>query len=392
MSTSIHEELEQIQKSGLYRSTRVISGKQAAHVQMNGRDMLLLCSNNYLGLADHPALIEASIRATERYGTSSGASRLVSGTMELHEQLEAEIASFKRTEAALIFNSGYAANTGIIAALAGRGDVIFSDRLNHASIIDGALLSGARLIRYPHNNHAALALLMKKHRGAGRALIVTDGVFSMDGDIAPLQELAELKKTFNAYLMVDDAHGSAVLGEQGMGTTELLQVAPHDIDVKMGTFGKAMGSFGAYAALSVELRELLVNRARSFIFSTSLPPSVLAASLAAIEVVRSSEGKQLRKLLKANAGYFRSLLSTAGFSLPDGMTQIIPIITGTADVTMRFSEMLLAEGLFAQGIRPPTVPAGSCRLRCTVMATHSSQDLEWAAERMSAGGRRLGVI
>ena len=358
---------------------------------MSGRDMLLLCSNNYLGLADHPALITASIRATERYGTSSAASRLVSGTMELHELLETEIARCKGTEVALVFNNGYAANTGIIAALAGRGDVIFSDRLNHASIIDGAILSGARLIRYPHNDHVALSVLMNKHRGKGRALIVSDGVFSMDGDIAPLRELVELKKAFNAYLLVDDAHGSGVLGEHGMGTAEHFGVSG-DVDINMGTFGKALGSFGAYAAVSVELRELLINRARSFIFSTSLPPSVLAASLAAIKVVCSDEGKRLRERLKVNAGYFRSLLVRAGFTLPDGSTQIIPIMTGGAETTMRFSDMLFEEGVFAQGIRQPTVPAGLCRLRCTVMSTHSRQDLEWAADRISSVGKRLGVI
>jgi 8-amino-7-oxononanoate synthase len=391
MSNSIREELEKIRSAGLYRSTRLISGKQGAHVEINGRDMLLLCSNNYLGLADHPSMIKASIQATEQYGTSSAASRLVSGTMDLHEMLEAAVAGFKNTETALIFNNGYAANTGIIAALAGRSDVIFSDRLNHASIIDGARLSGARLIRYPHNDHAALGLLMKNNRGSGRALIVTDGVFSMDGDIAPLRELADLKHSFDALLMVDDAHGSGVLGDQGKGTAELLQVTD-EVDINMGTFGKAMGSFGAYAAVSVELRELLINRARSFIFSTSLPPSVLAASMAAIDVVRSPEGKRLREQLKANAEHFRSLLKQAGFTLPDGSTQIIPILTGEAETTMRFSEMLLAEGIFAQGIRPPTVPAGSCRLRCTVMSTHSIQDLEWAADRIKAVGRQLGVI
>jgi 8-amino-7-oxononanoate synthase len=390
MSTPIREELEQIRRSGLYRATRTISGKQAAYVRMNGRDMLLLCSNNYLGLADHPALIEASVRAVRQFGASSAASRLVSGTMELHEQLESEIADFKGTEAALLFNSGYAANTGIIAVLAGRGDVIFSDRLNHASIIDGALLSGARLIRYPHNDSSALENLMSKHRGSGRALIVTDAVFSMDGDIAPLTELVILKKRFNAGLMVDDAHGSGVLGDQGRGTAELLSVSD-DIDITMGTFGKALGSFGAYAAVSAELRELLINRARSFIFSTSLPPAVLAASLAAIGVVRSEEGKRLREQLSDNAQHFRTLLQNAGFTLPDGTTPIIPLLTGGADVTMRFSEELLGEGIFAQGIRPPTVPAGACRLRCTVMATHSSDDLEWAAERISAVGRNLGL-
>lgn len=389
--TTIPEELAQIRSRGMYRETRCVDGKQGAHVEMGERDVLMLCSNNYLGLADHPALIEASIRATEQYGTSSGASRLVSGTMTLHECLEAEIAQFKHTEAALIFNNGYAANTGIIAALVGRGDVIFSDRLNHASIIDGALLSCARLIRYPHNDTSALTELVNKHRGGGRALIVTDAVFSMDGDMAPLRELVALKKACNALLMVDDAHGSGVLGKQGGGTAELMGVS-EDVDILMGTFGKALGSFGAYAALSVELRELLVNRARSFIFSTSLPPAVLGASLAALKIVRSPVGKSLRDALQSNADGFRALLCGAGFQVPAGTTQIIPVLTGQADTTMRFSGMLLEEGLFVQGIRPPTVPEGACRLRCTVMATHSRQDLEWAAERITVIGKRLGVI
>lgn len=391
MSTTIQQELEQIRERGLYRSTRLISGKQGPRVEMDGRDVLMLCSNNYLGLADSPALIQASVAATECYGTSSGASRLVSGTMALHELLEAEVASFKHSQAALIFNSGYAANTGIIAALVGRGDVIFSDRLNHASIIDGALLSSARLVRYPHNDVPALEALLKRHRGAGRALIVTDAVFSMDGDLAPLRELVELKTAHKALLMVDDAHGSGVLGEDGSGTAGLLGVAG-DVDILMGTFGKALGSFGAYAALSAELRALLVNRARSFIFSTSLPPAVLGASLAALQIVRSPAGKVLRESLRTNAAYFRSLLCAAGFKLPQGTTQIVPLLTGQAEVTMRFSEMLLGEGIFVQGIRPPTVPAGACRLRCTVMATHTQRDLEWAAGRIESVGRRLGVL
>lgn len=391
MAASIHEELEEIRRSGLYRTTRRISGKQGAHVNVDGKDVLLLCSNNYLGLADHPALIEASVRAVEQFGVSSAASRLVSGTMDLHEQLESQVASFKKTEAALVFNGGYAANTGIIGAVVGRGDVIFSDRLNHASIIDGTQLSGARLVRYPHNDYAALDELMQKNRGNGRALIITDGVFSMDGDIAPLRQLVELKSTHDAFLMVDDAHGSGVLGEQGMGSAELLGVISQ-IDINMGTFGKAFGSFGAYAAVSEELRELMVNRARSFIFSTSLPPAVLAASLAAIGIVRSGEGRRLRSQVLDNAEYFRSLLLQAGFTVPCGSTQIIPVMTGTADVTMRYSERLLSEGIYVQGIRPPTVPAGACRLRCTVMATHTRQDLERAADRMMHIGRELGVI
>ncbi len=391
MTVTIREELESIRSRGLYRTTRRVEGKQGARVTVDGRDLLMLCSNNYLGLADHPALVEASIRGAEQYGTSSGASRLVSGTMSLHEQLEADIANFKGTEAALVFNGGYVANIGILGALAGRGDVVFSDRLNHASIVDGALLSSARLVRYPHNDISALSRLLEKHHGEGRAVIVTDAVFSMDGDMAPLRELAVLKRRHGAILVVDDAHGGGIFGPTGAGTAEELGVSA-DVDVLMGTFGKALGSFGAYAACSGEIRELLVNRARSFIFSTSLPPAVLAASREALRIVRSPEGKKRREDLLANAAYFRSLLTAAGFSLPEGCTQIIPILTGEADVTMKFSETLRDEGLFLQGIRPPTVPAGACRLRCTVMATHSRDDLQWAVERITCIGRTLGVI
>jgi len=390
MQRTVQDELEDIRSRGLLRSTRVISGRQAARVTCNGHDVLLLCSNNYLGLADHPSLAAASIAAIQQYGTSSGASRLVSGSMELHERLEGAIASFKKSEATLLFNSGYAANTGIIPALVGRGDVVFSDRLNHASIVDGILLSGARLVRYRHNDHRQLAALMEKH-AKGRRLIVTDGVFSMDGDIAPLAELAQLKRNHGALLMVDDAHGCGVLGEQGRGSAELRGVGS-EVDIQMGTFGKALGSFGAYAALSAELRDLLINRARSFIFSTSLPPSVLAASLAAVELVQTPEGDRLRKQLCANSRFFRDSLAEAGFRIPDGSTQIVPIVIGSAVTTMQFSEALLAEGLYAQGIRPPTVPAGTCRLRCTLMATHTQNDLADAVERIYHVGRRLGVV
>lgn len=390
-STSYRNELDLIRGRGLFRSTRLIRGRQSARVELEGRQVLLLCSNNYLGLAEHPLLAEASAAAVRRFGASSGASRLVSGTMELHEELERALADFKGTESALLFNSGYAANTGIISALVGRGDLIFCDRLNHASIIDGSLLSGARLVRYPHNDLAALSALLEKRRGTGRCLIVTDGVFSMDGDLAPLAGLVELKRRHGALLMVDDAHGCGVMGKEGRGSAELLGVLSH-IDVHMGTFGKALGSFGAYAALSGELRDLLVNRARSFIFSTSLPPAVLAASLAALELVRSAEGDRLRQRLVHNTNLFRAELRRAGFVLGEGSTQIVPVLTGGAERTMRFSGELLEEGLFVQGIRPPTVPAGACRLRCTVMATHDPDDLGDAARRIAVVGRRLGVI
>ena len=394
MTRTVQLELEEIKSRGLLRRTRMINGRQSAHVTCNGRDALMLCSNNYLGLADHPALAGASIAAIEQYGTSSGASRLVSGTMELHERLERAVATFKGSEAALVFNSGHAANTGIIPALVGKGDVVFSDRLNHASIIDGILLSGARPVRYPHNDHTALAQLMEKYlkeHATGRSLIVTDGVFSMDGDIAPLAELVALKRAHGALLMVDDAHGCGVLGERGRGSAELLGVGS-DVDIQMGTFGKALGSFGAYAAVSAELRDLLINRARSFIFSTSLPPSVLAASLAAVELVQTPEGNRLRQQLAVNTGFFRNSLAEAGFMIPAGTTQIVPIVIGPAETTMQFSEALLAEGFFAQGIRPPTVPVGTSRLRFTLMATHTLADLACAATSVCHVGQRLGVI
>jgi 8-amino-7-oxononanoate synthase len=390
MPRTIQNELEDIRHRGLLRSTRLISGRQAARVRCNGHDVLLLCSNNYLGLADHPALAAASIAAIEQYGTSSGASRLVSGTMELHEGLEHAVADFKKSEAALIFNSGHAANTGIIPALVGRGDIVFSDRLNHASIVDGILLSGARLVRYPHNDFQQLAALMEKH-AKGRCLIVSDGVFSMDGDIAPLAELARLKRAHGALLMIDDAHGCGVLGDRGRGSAELSGVG-NDVDIQMGTFGKALGSFGAYAAVSAELRELLINRARSFIFSTSLPPSVLAASLAAVELVQTHEGDELREKLCVNTRFFRNSLTEAGFRIPDGSTQIVPIVIGSAVTTMQFSEVLLSEGFFAQGIRPPTVPAGTSRLRFTMMATHTQADLAGAVECICRVARLLGVL
>jgi len=391
MEFSVTKELERIKEKSLFRSTRLIRGRQSARVVLGEREVLLLCSNNYLGLAEHPALISAAIKAAENFGVSSGASRLVSGTMELHEELEAAVADFKRTDSALIFNSGYAANTGVIPALVGRGDIIFCDRLNHASILDGAILSGAKLIRYPHNDHVALASIMEKHRGSGRCLIVTDGVFSMDGDLAPLRELAELKLRFGALLMVDDAHGCGVMGEEGRGAADVMGVAS-SIDIHIGTFGKALGSFGAYTALSQKLRDLLINRARSFIFSTSLPPTVLAVSLAALKLVRSETGNTLREKLVSNTIFFRRLLRNAGFRTGDSATQIVPILIGEAERTMKFSEALLEEGIYTQGIRPPSVTQGACRLRCTLMATHSRSDLLWAAEGIEAIGRRMGIV
>lgn len=387
---SYAEELEQLRAQGLYRSMRVIKGAMGSRVELDGRPVLLLCSNNYLGLADHPELKRAAVQGAE-LGTGSGASRLVSGTMELHQRLEARLARFKGTERALLFNSGYAANTGIISALVGRGDTIFSDRLNHASIVDGALLSRANLHRYPHLDLDALEKLLREKGGKGRRLIVTDGVFSMDGDIAPLDRLVGLARRYDALLMVDDAHGCGVLGATGRGCAELYGVQK-GIDIQMGTLGKGFGSFGAYAAASAEICEYLVNTSRSFIFSTSLPPAVLAASLAAVDLVDSPEGARLRERLSSNTALFKKRLAEAGFDTMGSETQIVPVFVGPAETTMEFSRALLERGIFVQGIRPPTVPAGSCRLRCTVMATHEPADLVQAADAIAEVGRRLGVI
>jgi glycine C-acetyltransferase len=391
VTRSFHDELEDLRRAGLFRQMRLVSGAQGNRVTLDGREQVLLCSNNYLGLATHPRLKEAAIKALERYGTGSGGARLVSGTMELHEELEARIAAFKGTEAALLFNSGYAANTGIIPAVAGPGDSVFSDRLNHASIVDGALLSRARLIRYPHKDMDALRKRLAETVTTGRRLIVTDGVFSMDGDIAPLGELVALKEEFGALLMVDDAHGTGALGATGRGSAEMAGTMS-GIDIQMGTLGKALGGFGAYAAASREIIDCLVNRARSFIFSTSLPPATLAAGIAAIDLVDSTEGADLRNRLAEQSEWFRSALNAAGFDTMGSVTQIVPTFVGEAEMVMEFSRLLLNEGVFVQGIRPPTVPAGSCRLRCTVMATHEDRDLAHAVAAFKKIGMKLGII
>jgi len=391
MMTVFHKELDALRAEGLYRRMQLVEGCQGSRILLDGHDTLLLCSNNYLGLASHPLLKEASIKAVERYGTGSGAARLVSGNMELHDELERRIAAFKGTEAAVLFNSGYAANTGIIPALVGRGDVIFSDRLNHASIVDGALLSRARLVRYPHNDMRALRKLLSEMVTDGRRLMVTDGVFSMDGDIASLEELVALKEEFGALLMVDDAHGTGVLGQTGRGSAELCG-AMAGIDIHMGTLGKGLGGFGAYAAASREMIDYLVNRARSFIFSTSLPPAVAATAIPALDLVDSPEGGALRQKLAHNANLFRTALAAASFDIMGSTTQIVPVFVGEAKEVMEFSRQLLAEGIFVQGIRPPTVPKGSCRLRCTIMATHALSDLEHDAAVMQAAANRLGII
>ncbi len=374
----IPEELERIKASGLERKLTMIQGAQGPVVRIAGQQALLLCSNDYLGLANHPALKEAAIKAIEQYGTGAGASRLVSGSMEPHHALEERIARFKGCEAALVFNSGYQANLGLITALARRGSSggdIFSDKANHASIVDGCILSMAKVRRYPTREINALETMLKRS-SARTKLIITDGVFSMDGAIAPVKEIASLSDKYDAMFIVDDAHATGVLGATGKGTLEHAGVA-HPSIIQMGTFGKALGSFGAYVAGSKEIVELLINRARPFIYSTALPPAVCAASIAAIEIIENEPERRLR--LWQNVSSFKGAAQDANLDTMNSLTQIIPIVTGDADRTMRISKALLDKGLFIQGIRPPTVPHGASILRVSISAAHDPEVIEKAA-------------
>ena len=369
------QELHDKEHRHLLRSLVRISSCQGPRVVMSGKEVLLLCSNNYLGLAEHPALAQAAHDALERYGAGSGASRLISGNMDLHEGLEQRIAGFKGTEAAILFNSGYAANTGAIPAIAEERDVILSDELNHASIIDGCRLSRARTVVYRHRDPDHLESLLKEHAACRRKLIVTDGVFSMDGDIAPLPDLALLAERYNAMLMVDDAHGTGVLGKRGRGTVEHFGLEGR-VHIQMGTLGKALGSFGAYVAGDRGLIASLLNSSRSYIFSTSLPPAVCAASIAALDIVDHEPWRRDR--LWQNRERLAKGLASKGISLGASATPIIPVVLGSAEKTLTAAGELFAAGVFAAAIRPPSVPDGSSRIRTTVMASHSDQDIDKA--------------
>lgn len=370
-------ELSQLEEKHLLRRLTVVDPSCGPRTTVTNREALHFCSNDYLGLAHHPALRQAAIQAMERYGFGAGASRLVSGTSALHQALENKIALFKGTEAALVFNSGYAANTGVIPAIAGEGDLILSDSLNHASIIDGCRLSRAEVRVYRHKDAGQVETLLKSGTNAKRKLIVTDGVFSMDGDIAPLRDLVSLSEKYDAILMVDDAHGTGVLGKTGRGAIEHAGVIGR-VHIQMGTLGKAFGSFGAYAAGSKELIDLLINRARSFIYSTALPPSVCAASIAAIDIVRQEPERRNR--LWNNRDRFVKGLNSIGLNTGGSETPIIPIIVGDPERTKTASEKLLDFGVYANAIRPPTVPVDAARIRTTVSSEHTDDDIDSALD------------
>ncbi|MFH1848026.1 MAG: 8-amino-7-oxononanoate synthase [Candidatus Omnitrophota bacterium] len=385
----IARELDGLRSMGLYRELSAIEGKQSAKIRIKGKDCINLCSNNYLGLANNPRMKKAAIEAVSRYGCGSGASRLVAGSMRLHEELEFSIARFKKQQAALLFNSGYTANLGIITALAQREDIVFCDRLNHASIIDGIILSRAEFKRYPHRDMQALKELLKAAGNYKKRIIVTDTVFSMDGDIAPLADIAELAKKYNAIVIADEAHATGVFGQRGSGIAEEMGLEDA-IDAHMGTLSKALGGFGAYAAGRKELIEYLINKSRPFIYTTALPPSVAASSIAAIDIVRRDRG--LHKQLWRNAGFFRRGLIDCGFDILESRSQIIPIMVGDAALALEFSRRLFERGIFIQAIRPPTVPKGASRLRATIMATHTEQQLKKALAILKEEGGKIGVV
>jgi 8-amino-7-oxononanoate synthase len=383
----IEERLAELESSGLRRRLRLVEGPQGPEVVLDGRRVLMLCSNNYLGLADHSRLRRAAADAALSLGTSAGASRLISGSMSIHAELESGLAEFKGTEAALLFGSGYLANTGTIAALAQRGEVVFSDELNHASIIDGCRLAGAETFVYRHADTEHLEWGLR--RAARRAaLIATDGVFSMDGDIAPLPELVELARRHRCRLLVDEAHATGCIGPGGRGSVAAAGLSG-EVDVTIGTLGKALGGYGAYVCGSASLVDFLVNSARPFIFSTAPPPPAVAAAQAALELL--VERPERVERLGANAAALRHGLRSEGLEPIGSETQIVPLVIGEADDAMALCERLLAEGLFAQAIRPPTVPPGTCRLRLTTMATHRMSELRRAARLIGAAARDLGL-
>jgi 8-amino-7-oxononanoate synthase len=383
--SDVSERLSELRDAGLYRQLREIGGPQGPRVLLGGREVLLLCSNNYLGLANHRAVREAAANAAIRWGAGAGASRLISGSMTLHRRLEERLADFEGTEAALLFGSGFLANMGAVTALSREGEVVFSDELNHASIIDGCRLSRAETFVYRHADTEHLAWGLERARGRA-SLIVTDGVFSMDGDVAPLAELAELAERHRCRLMVDEAHGTGAIGPDGRGAVAAAGIGDR-VDVIVGTLGKALGSYGAYVCASLEIRELLVNVARPFIFSTSLPPPVVAAAYAALSQLEARPERLSR--LRDNALTMRSALAAEGFDVAQRGTQIVPLVVGDADEATSLCEAALRRGVFAQAIRPPTVPAGSSRLRLTVMATHREGELRRAASSIAEAWREV---
>ena len=365
------EELKVLEDRALMREYRTIEGAQDSYIQIDGKSYLSFCSNNYLGLANHPKVKQAAIAAINQYGWGAGASRLVSGNMTLHQELEKKIAEFKGTEAALLFPTGYMANIGALYALVARGDIIIGDKLNHASIIDGCRQSGATFRVYPHNNINQLGKLLQRSSIFRRRLVVTESVFSMDGDTAPLPEIVEITKRYDAIIMIDDAHAIGVFGRHGKGMIEHYGLEGK-IDVVMGSLSKALGGIGGFIAGSKHLIDFLKNKARSFIYTTALPPAVCAASLAGLALIQ--EDTSLIDKLWENINYLKSQLSKFANNIAVE-SSIVPIIIGSAEDALDLSTKLYQNGILIPAIRPPTVPAGTSRLRISLMADHSESDI-----------------
>ncbi|HLK21549.1 MAG TPA: glycine C-acetyltransferase [Bryobacteraceae bacterium] len=384
------EQLEAWRQAGTFQKLRVLESPCEPISLVDGREVVNLASNNYLGLADHPKLVEASVAATKKYGAGSGAVRTISGTMSIHMELERRIAQFKHTEACVVFQSGFAANAGTVSAILGPEDHIISDALNHASIIDGCRLSRAKIHVFAHRDTAAAEKILADLAGAsGRKLLITDGVFSMDGDIGPLPALVAAAESHGAIMMIDDAHSSGVLGKNGRGTVDHFGLHGK-VDIQVGTLSKAIGVLGGYVCGSRDLIEFLYHRARPFLFSTSHPPGVAAACLAAFDILQN-EPERIEKLWD-NTRYFKAALNNAGFNTGESETPITPILVGEAKTAHAFSAALFENGLFATGIGFPTVPEGKARVRTIVTATHTREMLDRAAEILTRVAKKMRIL
>jgi glycine C-acetyltransferase len=382
-------ELDSLRQQGLYRSLRVLQGRQEATSCFDGRKVVNLSSNNYLGLTTHPDLARRAVKAIEEFGVGSGSVRSIAGTMAIHIELERRLAAFKKTEAVVVFQSGFAANAGTVAAILTKDDVIISDELNHASIIDGCRLSKAAIKIFPHKNVGAARKILQELPAAQRKLLITDGVFSMDGDLGALPELCGLAEEFGCIMMVDDAHASGVFGEQGRGTID--HFAMHGrVDIQVGTLSKAIGALGGYVAGSQTLIEFLYHRARPFLFSTSHPPSVTATCLAALDILEHDPG--IIERLWENTRFFKSGLQALGFNTGLSESPITPVIAGEGSLAMKLSDRLFAEGVFAQGIAYPTVARDKARVRTIVTASHTRDELQYALDAFKKVGKELALI
>jgi len=390
LDESLQGDLDQLRRDGLFRPLRVLESPQAAEVVIGGRRLINLSSNNYLGLNTHPRLVDAAVQAAREWGAGSGAVRTIAGTQTLHEELERRLATFKMTPAALTFQSGYTVNVGVLGAMLEEGDVVVSDKLNHASIIDGIRLTKADRILYEHTDvdDAERALKQAREKNYRRILLVSDGVFSMDGDIAPLPQLVERAEHYGAAVMVDDAHASGVLGRNGRGTTDHFDLHGR-VALNIGTLSKALGVVGGYIASTQAVRDFLIHKGRPFLFSSSHPPAVVAACIAAVDVLEQEP--QLIDQLWENTRYFKERMRELGFDLGRSETPITPVMCGEAPTAMQLSDMLMERGVFAQGIGFPTVPRGQARVRTIVTATHTREQLDQALEAFAGAGAKLGL-